>query len=72
MIKNNKIIRFGIVGTINTALDFGLLFLFTHLGLPKIASNTLSTGMAFIFSFLTSYILLLRWLYSYLKIGCVL
>ena len=51
MIKNNKIIRFGIVGAINTALDFGLLFLFTHLGLPKIASNTLSTGLAFGFSF---------------------
>ena len=51
MIKNNKIIRFGIVGAINTALDFGLLLLFTHLGLPKIVSNTLSTGMAFIFSF---------------------
>lgn len=51
MIKNNKIIRFGIVGAINTALDFGLLLLFTHLGLPKIVSNTLSTGLAFIFSF---------------------
>ena len=51
MIKNNKIIRFGIVGAINTALDFGLLLLFTHLGLPKIVSNTLSTGIAFIFSF---------------------
>lgn len=51
MIKNNKIIRFGIVGAINTALDFGLLLLFTYLGLPKIVSNTLSTGMAFIFSF---------------------
>ena len=51
MIKNNKIIRFGIVGGINSALDFGLLLLFTHLGLPKIVSNTLSTGMAFIFSF---------------------
>lgn len=51
MIKNNKIIRFGIVGAINTALDFGLLLFFTHLGLPKIVSNTLSTGMAFIFSF---------------------
>ena len=51
MIKNNKIIRFGIVGAINTALDFGLLFLFTHLGLPKIASNTLSTRLAFGFSF---------------------
>ena len=48
MIKNNKIIRFGIVGAINTALDFGLLLLFTHLGLPKIVGNTLSTGLAFI------------------------
>jgi len=51
MIKNNKVVRFGIVGAINTALDFGLLLLFTHLGLPKITSNTLSTGLAFIFSF---------------------
>ncbi len=51
MIKNSKVVRFGIVGAINTALDFGLLLLFTHLGLPKITSNTLSTGLAFIFSF---------------------
>ena len=51
MIKNSKVVRFGIVGAINTALDFGLLLLFTHLGLPKIASNTLSTGISFIFSF---------------------
>ena len=43
--------RFAIVGTINTAIDFGLLFLLTFLGLPKIAANTVSTGSAFIFSF---------------------
>lgn len=43
--------RFAIVGTINTAIDFGLLFLLTFLGLPKIAANTISTGSAFVFSF---------------------
>lgn len=43
--------RFAIVGTINTAVDFGLLFLLTFLGLPKIAANTVSTGSAFVFSF---------------------
>lgn len=42
---------FAIVGTINTAIDFGLLFLLTFLGLPKIAANTVSTGSAFVFSF---------------------
>ena len=43
--------RFAIVGTINTAIDFGLLFLLAFLGLPKIAANTISTGSAFVFSF---------------------
>lgn len=43
--------RFAIVGTINTAIDFGLLFLLTFLGFPKIAANTVSTGSAFVFSF---------------------
>lgn len=43
--------RFAIVGTINTAIDFGLLFLLTFLGLPKIAANTVSTGSAFVFGF---------------------
>lgn len=43
--------RFAIVGIINTAIDFGLLFLLTFLGLPKIAANTVSTGSAFVFSF---------------------
>lgn len=43
--------RFAIVGTINTVIDFGLLFLLTFLGLPKLAANTVSTGTAFVFSF---------------------
>ena len=43
--------RFAIVGTINTIIDFGLLFLLTFLGLPKLAANTVSTGTAFVFSF---------------------
>lgn len=43
--------RFAIVGAINTAIDFGLLFLLSFLGLPKIAANTISTGAAFVFSF---------------------
>jgi hypothetical protein cdiviTM7_02105 len=51
-VKNKmQIGRFAIVGTINTAIDFGLLFLLTFLGLPKIAANTVSTGSAFVFSF---------------------
>ena len=43
--------RFAIVGTINTIIDFGLLFLLTFLGLPKLTANTISTGTAFVFSF---------------------
>jgi len=51
-VKNKmQIGRFAIVGIINTAIDFGLLFLLTFLGLPKIAANTVSTGSAFVFSF---------------------
>ena len=43
--------RFAIVGTINTIIDFGLLFSLTFLGLPKLAANTISTSTAFVFSF---------------------
>lgn len=44
-------LRFGIVGTINTALDFGILFILTHFGLPTLAANFISTTTAFSFSF---------------------
>lgn len=47
-----QISRFAVVGLVNTVIDFGLLFLLTFLGLPKITANTVSTGLAFIFSFL--------------------
>jgi hypothetical protein cdiviTM7_02105 len=51
-VKNKaQIGRFAIVGTINTIIDFGLLFLLTFLGLPKLTANTISTGTAFVFSF---------------------
>lgn len=49
--KHATKIRFLLVGGTNTVLDFALLFLFTNLGLHKIAANTLSTGIAFVFSF---------------------
>ena len=51
-IKNNpQLLRFGIVGGANTALDFGLLFVFKALGIPVEIANVMSTGLAFVFSF---------------------
>lgn len=49
--KHAEKIRFAIVGGVNTVLDFGLLFLFTFLGVDKIIANYFSTGIALIFSF---------------------
>lgn len=50
--KNKKqLFRFGIVGGINTAIDFGLLFLLSAFGLSHIFANSISTTTAFIFSF---------------------
>ena len=43
--------RFILVGGINTAIDFSILFILTFLGLDKIISNYFSTGIALIFSF---------------------
>lgn len=52
VIKNNpQLLRFGIVGGANTALDFGLLFVFKFIGIPVEIANIMSTGLAFIFSF---------------------
>lgn len=52
LIKNKQqLIRFGIVGSVNTAIDFGLLFLFKSLGIPVAIANIISTGIAFIVSF---------------------
>ena len=48
---NSRLIRFGIVGTLNTFIDFGLLFLLKSLGLPIVTSNIISSGTAFVVSF---------------------
>lgn len=49
--KHAEKIRFIIVGGVNTAIDFGILFLLTFLGMDKIVANFFSTGVALIFSF---------------------
>ena len=49
--KNVEKLRFVAVGGINTAIDFGFLFLLKLIGLPIIAANIGSTSLAFIFSF---------------------
>lgn len=47
-------IRFTLVSSISTALDFTLLLIITSLGLPLIAANFISTSISFIFSFFAS------------------
>lgn len=48
--KHEKI-RFGLVGVVNTGLDFGILFLLHSLGLTSVVANYISTSIAFVFSF---------------------
>jgi len=43
--------RFAIIGIINTAIDFSLLFGLKFLGLPVIPANFISSTTAFVFSF---------------------
>lgn len=43
--------RFVAVGVTSTAVDFVILFVLQHLGLPIIAANIISTSAAFCFSF---------------------
>jgi putative flippase GtrA len=49
--KHADKLRFAIVGGLNTAIDFVVLFVLVALGLPTIASNILSTSTALVFSF---------------------
>ena len=44
-------LRFAVVGGANTAIDFGVLFLLTFLGIDKIIANYASTSVALVFSF---------------------
>lgn len=49
--KHAEKLRFAIVGGANTLLDFSILFLLVGLGLDRVPSNFISTGIAFVFSF---------------------
>jgi putative flippase GtrA len=49
--KHAEKVRFGLVGIVNTGIDFGILFVLVALGLPIIASNFVSTSVALVFSF---------------------
>jgi putative flippase GtrA len=44
-------LRFGIVGSANTAIDFGILLTLTSLGIPAALANYPSSTAAVIFSF---------------------
>lgn len=49
--KHAEKVRFIIVGGVNTAIDFGVLFFLNALGVDKIIANYFSTSVALIFSF---------------------
>jgi hypothetical protein cdiviTM7_02105 len=50
--KHADKLRFAIVGSINTALDFSILFILTILfNIPKELANFISTSVSFLFSF---------------------
>lgn len=49
--SSHQVIRYAVVGFVNTAIDFGLLFLLKFLGFPVELANICSTGTAFVFSF---------------------
>ncbi len=54
-IKNKKRLgRFALVGSVNTALDFGILLILKTLGIPAVAANIISSTTAFIASFLAN------------------
>ncbi|GHU07639.1 sugar translocase [Alphaproteobacteria bacterium] len=50
-LANNKVARFVLVGGTATVIDFGILNLLNFLGLDTLVANTLSTGLAMVFSF---------------------
>jgi putative flippase GtrA len=49
--KHESKLRFASIGGINTAIDFGTLFLLSGIGVNKYIANFFSTSVAFIFSF---------------------
>ena len=51
-LKNNQAFWFSIIGGINTALDFIILFVLASFGVKIFIANIFSTGITFIISFL--------------------
>ncbi len=51
-ILQSKKLRFGAIGGINTALDLGIFTLLVHVGLLALVSNTISTSVGMLSSFL--------------------
>jgi putative flippase GtrA len=47
-------IRFGLVSSISTAIDFTLLLTITSFGMPLLIANFISSSTSFIFSFFAS------------------
>lgn len=47
-------LRFIVVGVLNTAIDFAVLFLLTHFGLGVFLANMISTSIALGFSFIVN------------------
>lgn len=54
MKNKRQIARFGLVGGVNTAIDFSILFLLKAAGLPVVTANIISTTIAFCFSFVAN------------------
>ena len=48
---DQQVVRYSMVGTFNTLIDFGLLFALKSIGFPVELANTISTGTAFVVSF---------------------
>lgn len=52
--KHAEKLRFAIVGSFNTAIDFIVLFSLVAFGLPAVGSNYISTTIALMFSFIAN------------------
>lgn len=52
--KHAEKLRFGLVGLVNTTIDFGILFGLVALGLPTLVSNFVSTSVALSFSYIAN------------------
>lgn len=54
MKQSHRVVRFALVGVVNTAIDLGLYLALRHLGLPLACANLLSTTAGLTFSYLAN------------------